>query len=700
MKEKNLGALDLFRLAAAVLVICIHTSPLESVSADGDFFLTRILARIAVPFFFMTTGYFADFSDFRKLKKPLVKTAALYGFSIALYIPFGIYSGYFKGFSFGSAARMLFFDGTFYHLWYFPAVIIGLLIVYLLKKLPTGRAIVIALALYALGLLGDSYYALGARALPVRVLYNVLFNIFTYSRNGLFFAPIFLFLGSLQRTAKPHGILKNWENIENLGGFAISFTLMTAEGILLHGMKIPRHDSMYIFLLPTSVFLFRFIVSVNLRPRPTIRHASAWVYIVHPIVIILLRAFAKAIRKQNLFERNSLLGFVLTTIISLCIGFAMALVLPKLGKSADSSRVRLWAELDMSALQNNLRELRSRLPESTEIMAAVKANAYGHGAVLMARELNRLGVRAFCVACAEEGAELRRHGIRGEILVLGYTAPEQLFLLKKYRLSQTAVDFGYAKLLNKFGKLRVHVAVDTGMHRLGIPWDNFDEIAAVFKMDNLDVDGLFTHLAADDTAHGRDREQTERQAARFRQVTECLKSLGYTPRLHLQSSLGVLNYPELAADIARTGLALYGCVDGEVGKGLMPVLSLKARVSSVRTVRRGECIGYGTEFLAERDMKLAALTIGYADGLPRALSDGRGYVLINGRRAPIAGKICMDQTIVDVSGIDVRQGDTAVIIGSSDGETVTACGLARLADTIPNEILSGLGGRVKRTINR
>lgn len=692
--EKDLGALDLFRLAAALLVICIHTSPLESVSADGDLFLTRILARVAVPFFFMTTGYFADFSEPRGLRRPLLKTAALYGFSILLYIPFGIYSGYFGGFSFGAALRMLIFDGTFYHLWYFPAVIAGMLIVYALKKLTAGKALVIALVLYVFGLLGDSYYALGARALPLRVLYNVLFELFSYTRNGLFFAPVFLLLGSMLRGKGTCGV---GEKIENLGGLTISFTLMTAEGLLLHGLKIPRHDSMYVFLLPTAFFLFRLLLSVRIGAFPVVRQASAWVYIVHPIVIILLRGAAKALNRRNVFERSSLLGFALTAVISVVIGFAAALTVRRLKRGrADCRRARAWAEIDLAALKNNLGVLRSRLPEYTELMPAVKADGYGHGAVTIARELNRLGVRAFCTACASEGAELRRNGVRGEILVLGYTAPEQLYLLKKHRLSQTVVDLEYAKLLGRFGGLRVHVGIDTGMHRLGIPYEDFDGIASVFRMDGLSVVGMFTHLAADDTPFGRDRDFTERQTARFRQVAEGLKALGYRPRIHLQSSLGVLNYPELAADIARTGLALYGCVDGETGRGLRPVMSLKARVSSVRFVRRGECIGYGTEYAAERDMKIAALTVGYADGLPRALSDGRGYVLINGVRAPVAGKICMDQTLVDVSGLDVRQGDTAVVIGASGGDAVTVCGMARLAGTIPNEILTGIGKRVLR----
>ncbi len=359
---------------------------------------------------------------------------------------------------------------------------------------------------------------------------------------------------------------------------------------------------------------------------------------------------------------------------------------------------RAWAEIDLAALENNVRVLRSMLPEHTRLMPAVKANAYGHDAVLISRELNSMGIDSFCVACAEEGAQLRRGGVRGEILILGYTAPEEFYFLKQYKLSQTVIDHKYAKLLCSSGKFRVHIGIDTGMHRLGIPWDNFDEIAELFLSGNLPIDGIFTHLAADDTAYGKDREFTGIQAARFRQVIDGLNSLGFYPKTHLQSSLGVLNYSELAADYARTGLALYGCVDGEIGNALLPVLSLKARISSVRTVLRGESIGYGTGFVANRDMKIAALSIGYADGLPRALSDGIGTVLINGRCASIAGKVCMDQTIVDVSGVDVSQGDTAVIIGSSDDEKITACEIARLCGTIPNEILVGIGERVKRMI--
>lgn len=705
MNAKKYGALDRFRLAAALLVICIHTSPFASFSEDADFFLTRIAARLAVPFFLMTTGFFTDLSRLENLRKPLVKAILLYGISTALYAPIAVYSG--RRFDFQGILKAVIFDGVYYHLWYFPALIAGLVIVYFLKKLPARYALAIAGILYIFGLFGDSYFGASdlvslARALcrllfgggdlgafdflpSARGLYMALFRVFDYTRNGLFYAPIFLLLGNLQREKTPCGGRAVCE-------FGIFFSLMIAEAFLLRNAGFPRHDSMYIFLIPTSAALFRFLLSLERKPRPIFRGISMWVYIIHPLVIAVLHAFIRRFFGENIFEKNSFLAFAAVSAISFAVGYAAEKAISLLmKKNQKSPTARAWAELNISALENNVRVLSSLLPEGAKLMPAVKANAYGHGAVELCRRLNVLGVDAFCVACAEEGAELRRGGIKGEILVLGYTAPEEFYLLKKYCLAQTVVDPEYAKKLRGAGNYHVHVGIDTGMHRLGIPWDNFEETAEIFLSGGLIADGIFTHFAAADSPDGRDLTQV--QAARFRQVVKGLNELGFFPKKHLQSSFGLLNYPELEGDLARVGIALYGCVDGA---GLLPVLSLKARVASVRDVRRGETIGYGTDFLAAEDMKIAALTIGYADGLPRALSDGKGHVLINGKRAPIAGKICMDQTLVDVSGIDVRQGDTAVIIGSSGGEVISVCELARLAGMIPNEILSGIGGRVKR----
>lgn len=364
---------------------------------------------------------------------------------------------------------------------------------------------------------------------------------------------------------------------------------------------------------------------------------------------------------------------------------------------------RAWIELDRAALRHNVGVLRSLLPASCTLMPAVKANAYGHGAVPIARELYRLGVKAFCVASAAEGAELRRQGVRGDILVLGYTHPGQFPLLRRYRLMQTVIDYPYAQLLNQYGKaLRVHIGIDTGMHRLGIRSEQIEDICRILQMKRLRVEGLFTHLCADGSQQPADEAFTLAQARAFDRVTDELAARGIPcPKRHLQSSDGVLHYPELAADYARVGLALYGIrstrEDARKAPILKPVLSLKARVATVKSLYPGEGAGYAQAYIADRDRTIAVLAIGYADGLPRALSCGVGAVLIHGRRAPIIGRICMDQTLVDVTDIPcVRAGDTAVVIGTCGDAAVSVYDLAEATHTIPNEVLSRLGGRLDR----
>ena len=364
---------------------------------------------------------------------------------------------------------------------------------------------------------------------------------------------------------------------------------------------------------------------------------------------------------------------------------------------------RSWLELDLGRLRHNVRVLSDRLPEGCRLMPAVKADAYGHGAVPVARALNRMGIRQFCVATAREGAALRQKGVEGEILVLGYTHPRLFPLLSQYNLSQAILDAEYAGCLSGAGlPLRAHLAVDTGLHRIGIPWENFAELEAVFSLPHLQITGIFTHLSADDTRRPEDVAFTELQARRFWAVVERLGRRGIRPEAHLLSSWGLLQYARLGGAYARVGLALYGVPGGgaelaDCAAGLQPVLGWKARVASVRRVRKGEWVGYGLEDAPRADTVVATLSVGYADGLPRCLSCGRGEVLLHGRRAPILGRICMDQTMVDVGAIPgVRPGDTAVLLGEDGGEHITAEELAARCGTIPNEILSRLGPRLDR----
>lgn len=790
--QKTYGWLDRFRLIAALLVIAIHTSPLTSFSVNADFFFTRVLARVAVPFFFMVTGHFTLGTLFasdiagpsrpaprpaasarRALRRCLLKLCLLYGASILLYLPLGIYAGHYRELSFTDALRMLIFDGTFYHLWYFPACILGVLLAGLLSHFFSLRgATVISALLYVVGLFGDSYFGLTEKVPFLHAAYEAMFRLFSYTRNGLFLAPLFLMLGIWAgrfSTVTGSQCKKSVPAVRDRLGkagtdsciperhtdaakrfpgrtfaplpcgicLALSFGAMTAEAFILRHFQLQRHDSMYLFLVPVMFFLYLLLLSLpEAASQKRLRTSAMWIYILHPAFIIVVRGAAKPLHLTAVLVDNSLLHYLTVALLSAGTGIFLTLLREKLpkslpGKSGPNLRQkpvgsgrpesvpdarlthRAWIELDMEALEHNVRFLQSLLPPGCRLMPAVKANAYGHGAVPIARELNRLGINSFCVACASEGVELRKAGIKGEILILGYTSPDLFPLLRRYRLTQTVLDYPYAESLEKSGiRLHVHIAVDTGMHRLGIRCEEIGQIADVYEMKNLVVDGIYTHLSACDSDRPENRSFTECQIAAFYQVTEALKAKGCPCRgLHLLSSYGILNYPEAAADYVRPGIALYGLLSREEDSrrlrdagnpnddapSLRPVLSLKAQVASLRTLHSGESAGYGLSFTADRDMKLAVLSIGYADGLPRALSDGNGRVLIGGYSAPILGRICMDQTLVDVSRIPkIAQGDTAVLIGRSGMQEITAGELAERCGTITNEILSRLGGRLRQ----
>ena len=367
-----------------------------------------------------------------------------------------------------------------------------------------------------------------------------------------------------------------------------------------------------------------------------------------------------------------------------------------------SKTSRAWAEIDLAALRHNAWELMRLLPRGCEMMAVVKADAYGHGAVKTAPELARCGITAFAVATISEGLELRRAGVTGEILVLGYTNPEDAALLMRHNLSQMIVDGAYARALNSTGvPLNVHIAIDTGMHRLGMNYTNFDEIASVFTCENLTVAGTASHLSSSDSLHESDVEATTAQIEQFYETVEALRKNGCNPgKLHIQATYGIVNYPGLPCDYARAGIALYGVLsangDTKTSLALRPVLSLRARVAEVRWIEPGETVSYGRTFEALMPTKIATITIGYADGLPRQMSGNGGYGLLHGKRAPILGRICMDLTVLDATEIDVAPGDIVTLIGSDGGETIRCEDVAERAGTITNDILCRLAPRVVR----
>ncbi len=704
--EKNCGGVDYFRIAAALLIVAVHTSPLSSFSAVADFLLTRVAARVAVPFFLMVTGYFVlpeyvfdRSANYHALLRFIRKTALLYAMATIIYLPINIYAGHYKSLDGLSVLRMIFFDGTFYHLWYLPASVIGALLVCLLsRRLPFRAVMTASILLYGIGLLGDSYFGAISGVPVLSSLYNRGFHLFSYTRNGLFYAPVFLamgaWLGHAQRCCtRKTGVI----------GFVLSLLMMAAEGLTLRHFGLQRHDSMYIALLPCMFFLYQLILSRNVAPVRSLRMVSTWIYIIHPFAIVVIRGVAKATGLVNVLVENSLIQYLAVCSLSVVFSVLVAAFSVRRARK-DFQRGRAWIELDRNALRHNVCILRSLLPGGCELMPAVKAEAYGHGAVLISRELNAMGVRAFCVASVPEGVKLRSNGIKGDILVLGYTHPEQFPLLRRYRLTQTVIDYSYAEMLNSYGKkIRVHIGIDTGMHRLGERHEDIEKLCGIFRMKNLKVDGVFTHLCADDMTTPAGRAFTEAQGHAFRDTVAKLKERGFLcPKVHMQASYGVLNYPELSGDYARIGIALYGTLSTRADTErcavpLKPVLSVKARIAVVKDLRQGENAGYGLQFTARQPMKIATAAIGYADGLPRSLSGGIGRVLIRGHEAPIAGRICMDQTLIDVTAIpDVRAGDIAVVIGRSGEREITAGDIAEEAGTITNEILSRLGERLER----
>lgn len=362
---------------------------------------------------------------------------------------------------------------------------------------------------------------------------------------------------------------------------------------------------------------------------------------------------------------------------------------------------RAWKELDLKNLAHNVGELNAIMPEGCSLMAILKANAYGHGAYEISKELMKLGIDAYAVATLDEGIELRTFGVKGIILVLGYTDPFRASDLNKHRITQCVFDTEYAEKLNSVGyKLSVHIAIDSGMHRLGIDSNDTNAVKSIYNMNNLSVDGIFTHLCSCDSLKDEEVAYTNKQINAFMSVIDHLKASGYDVKSkHIQSSYGLINYPDIKCDYARIGISLYGVDSSVVSDKLRkinvrPVMSLKSRIIQVRSLNADEYVGYSRTFKTERESRIAVVPVGYADGLPRCLSGGKAEVLVCGKRAPIIGRICMDQFIIDITDIPGACFNSVVTVIGNDGEeSISAEELASKADTITNDLLSGLGQR-------
>lgn len=367
-----------------------------------------------------------------------------------------------------------------------------------------------------------------------------------------------------------------------------------------------------------------------------------------------------------------------------------------------------WVEIDLDAIAHNLRQLQ-HMAAPAQVMAVVKADGYGHGAVLVARTALAHGARRLAVAMVEEGLHLRQSAIACPILVLGWTPPEQYGPALRYDLELTVSSEAEARALSEAARregrrAKIHLKIDTGMTRLGLPATDprLGEIAArIASLGHLEIAGVYTHLA---TADDPEAELTARQLAAFDEALQVLARYGVRPLLrHAANSAALLRLPAAHYDLVRPGIALYGleAFAGSVDRfGLRPALTWKTRVALVKEVPAGTPISYGATYVTPRSARIATLPVGYADGLRRALSN-RGHVLVNGRRVPIVGRVCMDQVMVDVSGAgDVSVGDEVVLIGVQGGERITADEMAGWMDTIGYEVVTGIGRRVPRIYYR
>lgn len=362
----------------------------------------------------------------------------------------------------------------------------------------------------------------------------------------------------------------------------------------------------------------------------------------------------------------------------------------------------LWAEVDLDAIAHNVRLIVERMAPA-QVMAVVKANAYGHGAVPVARTALEAGATHLAVACVDEGVQLRQAGIEAPIAVVAYAAPWEAEAVVAFRLTPAVVDRETAEAFAaaaRRARVRqpVHVEVDTGMARFGVRAEALPGLLETVRaLPELELTGVYTHYAEADAA---DKSFTNLQYQRFMQAVE---AAGQPAPRHVANSATVLDLPHMTLEMARPGIAVYGYQPSDAvsrSLPLRPAMSLKATLARVHILPKGETVSYGRTWTAPRDSRIALVPCGYADGIPRLLSN-RGAVLVRGQRAPIRGRVCMDQFMVDVTDIPgAAVGDEVVIVGRQGDATITWEEVAAQASTIHYEVMCALSARVPRVYLR
>lgn len=377
----------------------------------------------------------------------------------------------------------------------------------------------------------------------------------------------------------------------------------------------------------------------------------------------------------------------------------------------DFQRSRTWVEINLDVFKNNIKIIRKHIGDSVKLLAVIKADAYGHGAVELAKICEENEVDHFAVACLKEGIELRNAGIKKPILVLSYIDCHDIDKIIQYDLIPTVYDFEFPNVLNQhllaINKIsKVHIKLDTGMTRLGFDalsqGVTVSEIEKISNLSNIEIDGIFTHFADSDN---EDLTYCNTQQEIFVSVLNKLKEKGIEiPTKHTCNSAGIIACKDKHLDMVRCGIVLYGYYPEEHLKdtmpGIKPFLTWKAKISQIREILCDTTVSYGRTKKVSKGTKLAVVSVGYADGYRRALSNNF-YVLINGKKAPLVGRVCMDQIIVDITEIsDAKKGNDVILIGTDGENMITADDMAKKLGTISYEILCDIGKRVERVYIR
>lgn len=365
---------------------------------------------------------------------------------------------------------------------------------------------------------------------------------------------------------------------------------------------------------------------------------------------------------------------------------------------------RVYSNINLDYVYRNVCELKRVLEESTGIIAVIKADGYGHGAVAVAKTVEEL-VYGYAVATIDEAVNLRKNGITKPILILGYTAEVDYERMIEYNITATVYNYQSAEKINNRAKAlgtvaKCHIKIDTGMRRIGFYPDNMtvNTIKSITALKNINVEGIFTHFVSSDS---EDKTYAKKQFDMFLEFVDELKKEGvYIPYKHCANSAAIIDMPYASLDLVRAGIAMYGMYPSDmVNKRrvmLFPALELKSHVIMVKDVSKGEGISYSSTYITDKMTRVATIPVGYGDGYPRSLSS-KGYVLINGKRANILGRVCMDQMMVDVTDIEnVSEGTEVTLIGADGNEYISVEEVSELAGSFNYEFVCDLGKRIPR----